>query len=318
MKKNTVVAVVVTYNRKELLIECLNAIMAQTYSVSSIVLIDNASTDGTYEALSEKGYINNEKIRYIKMKENTGGSGGFFEGLKRIKEQQYDWVWIMDDDTIPTSNCLEKLIEANQIIQNKSANRKVSFLASAIYGANGEYMNLPSVSNKPSNNGYAYWYEFLVDGIVNISDATFVSLLVNTNAIKECGLPCKDYFIWGDDTEYTTRLTKFYGDAFFVGNSIAIHKRYNAKALSIENEDDPQRMKMYHYLFRNQLINRQYYGKCKPSVLLLQNLWRLVRSIGNKKSFNRKKIILKGTWEGIVQYKQFKAYIDSQLNNKNK
>jgi len=313
MKK--IVAVIVTYNRKDLLMECLEAILSQTYSVESIFLVDNASTDGTFEALKDKGYINNNKVQYIRMKTNTGGAGGFYEGLKQIKKCEYDWVWIMDDDTIPSETCLEKLIEAIELVQMKRNNKKISYVASAIYGANDEFMNLPSISNKLSNNGYAYWYEFLADGLVNISSATFVSILVNKKAVDKCGLPCKDYFIWGDDTEYTTRLTKYYGDAYFVGKSIAIHKRVIAKALSIDNEEDVNRMQMYHYFFRNQLINWRYYGTCRPYRVLISSLLSLFKSIGNKTEFARKQIILKGTWKGIVQYKKFKSYIDSQIQN---
>ena len=84
----SIVAVVVTYNRKLLLMECLQAILEQTYPVSKILLIDNASTDGTEETLSENGYLVNPKINYIKMKVNTGGSGGFYEGMKRTMQKK--------------------------------------------------------------------------------------------------------------------------------------------------------------------------------------------------------------------------------------
>ncbi len=57
-KRDTIAAVVVTYNRKELLIECLDALMNQTYPLDGIYIIDNASSDGTPELLLEKGYIN--------------------------------------------------------------------------------------------------------------------------------------------------------------------------------------------------------------------------------------------------------------------
>lgn len=49
--KDKVIAVVVTYNRKKLLLECLDAIFQQTYSISRLILIDNCSTDGTMNEL---------------------------------------------------------------------------------------------------------------------------------------------------------------------------------------------------------------------------------------------------------------------------
>jgi rhamnopyranosyl-N-acetylglucosaminyl-diphospho-decaprenol beta-1,3/1,4-galactofuranosyltransferase len=130
---DSVCAVVVTYNRKNLLIECLEALRKQTRPIQGIYLIDNASTDGTPELLLEKGYIselppknveepwekeftiqnltNGEEIKlyYVRMHENTGGAGGFYEGAKRGYERGYEWLWLMDDDAEPKEDALEIL-----------------------------------------------------------------------------------------------------------------------------------------------------------------------------------------------------------------
>ena len=88
-----------------------------------------------------------------------------------------------------------------------------------------ESMNVPDIDMSSTENGYADWYRKLSNGLIKIEAATFVSLLINGEAIKKCGLPCKDFFIWGDDTEYTTRITRNFGPAYMVGKSVAIHKR---------------------------------------------------------------------------------------------
>ncbi len=133
-QRETVCAVVVTYNRKNLLIECLEALRKQTRPVQGIYLIDNASTDRTPNFLLEKGYIkelppenlkehwekefkiknltdgNSIKLYYVRMHENTGGAGGFHEGVKRTYEKGYDWLWLMDDDVEPEKKALEILL----------------------------------------------------------------------------------------------------------------------------------------------------------------------------------------------------------------
>lgn len=87
------------------------------------------------------------------MDTNTGGSGGFYEGLNRVMQQSFDWVQIMDDDTIPTKICLEKLLVAEEIVQKKPSDAcpdsavRPSFFASAIYGPDNEFMNLPGINS---------------------------------------------------------------------------------------------------------------------------------------------------------------------------
>lgn len=179
MDKINIAAVVVTYNRKELLMECLDALKKQTCKIEKIIVIDNNSNDGTYEELKNNEYIEDRQIVYKKLEKNIGGAGGFYEGMKLAREIGCDWVWIMDDDTIQTENSLEELINAMKFIDDK-----ISYLASAVYGINGECMNVPAVNLDAGENGYAEWYKYLERGIVKIREATFVSLLINRRSIK--------------------------------------------------------------------------------------------------------------------------------------
>ena len=106
MKKEKIGCVVVTYNRKQLLYECLSALLKQSYPIDEIFLIDNASTDGTQSFLEEKGIIHNKeiinekafqylsynnltKVNYIILNRNIGGAGGFNEGLQRAIKKRF-------------------------------------------------------------------------------------------------------------------------------------------------------------------------------------------------------------------------------------
>lgn len=247
-----IVAVVVTYNRKILLSECISALNNQTRKPEEIILIDNGSTDGTFDYIKEQGLLSNS-LCYHRNEKNLGGAGGFYIGMRLAYEKKADWIWIMDDDTIPEFDALENLEEALKILNTE----QVSYLASSVFGANGEPMNVPDIDRSSKPRQYTDWYRHLGDGIVKINRATFVSLLINRNAIKTCGLPCKDYFIWGDDTEYTIRITRNFAPAYFVGKSKVIHKRDAAKPVFIADEENPNRVKMYYYLVRNSLINTE-------------------------------------------------------------
>ena len=149
--------VVVTYNRKKLLLECLNALRNQTYKLSKIIVIDNHSTDGTQELLNEKGILKDKLIEYHYQEKNLGGAGGFYEGIKTSLNEKFDWVWIMDDDTIPTQSALEELILAKEALQSEN----ISFLCSKVIGLNGEEMNLPTISRRTDETNYPIWMKHL-------------------------------------------------------------------------------------------------------------------------------------------------------------
>ncbi|RLG10995.1 family 2 glycosyl transferase [Candidatus Pacearchaeota archaeon] len=243
-KKETVCAVVVTYNRKELLIECLESLRKQTRLLDAIYLIDNASTDGTPKLLLEKGYIKELppenlpkpwekefeiknltdkqtiKLHYVRMHENTGGAGGFYEGIKRAYKKGYDWFWLMDDDGEPKEDALEKL----SVYFNKE---NISALAGGIILPDGEICynhrgfidlrNIYPLIQKPLEKEK---YKELVE---EIDMASFVGILVNKKAIEKMGYPKKEFFIHHDDVEYCIRLRKV-GQILLVPDSIIIHK----------------------------------------------------------------------------------------------
>lgn len=317
-----ITALVVTNNRKALLKECIEAILSQSREIDHLIIIDNASTDGTGDFLSENGTLQNPKVEYILEKENLGGAGGFYEGLRiarehnaKSTEKKYDFVWLMDDDTVPEKDCLSELILAYEIASSEE--KRVSFIASSVYGANGEFMNVPGINNKKAPNGYRYFYEHLSDGMLNISYATFVSLLINMDAVSECGLPCKDYFLWGDDTEYTLRLTKHFGDAYMSGKSVAIHKRKEAKDITINDcDDDPVRMSRFFYLYRNNFINEKlYFGMNHPCLRCMNLIRQTEKNIIGKNKELKKKIIRNGYKAGLREWPRFKEYIDGQIKS---
>ena len=98
-------AIVVTFNRRDLLAECLQALAEQTLAVDEIIVVDNASTDGTAEMVRERF----PQVRLEALAENRGGAGGFHHGLGLAHELGHEWLWLMDDDTIPAPGALAAL-----------------------------------------------------------------------------------------------------------------------------------------------------------------------------------------------------------------
>lgn len=308
-----IAAVVVTYNRKELLCECIDALLSQTRSVDTIIVLDNASTDGTIELFRREYDI--PTIKYIRMEHNLGGAGGFYEGIKFAHIQNFEWIWVMDDDTIPEPDALEQLCLSIKYLPDN-----IAFIASSVYGLNGEAMNLPVLDNrKVAATGYADWYRYLDKGLVKITCATFVSVLINNRAIKKVGFPYKKFFIWGDDWEYTLRLTNYYGSAYFDGKSKVLHKRAMAKWNDIQTENDLNRLALQVYYYRNTLVNkREYEGRksvCKTLYSYHRKCLRILQDKNCRYKLRKIKIIYKGIFTyllGTYDKKNFKnrMYID--------
>ena len=241
---NNVCAVVVSYNRKQLLLECLESLKIQTEPIQGIYLIDNASTDRTPELLLEKGYISELppqnlkepwekefviqnltdgkeiKLHFVRMHGNTGGAGGFYEGVKRGYEKGYDWLWLMDDDAEPKEDALESL--------------SIYFRNNNIVGLAGSVMlpdNTLSINHRGKINLKNVFplIQIPLDSqeyqkqVIEIDMASFVGLLVKRNAIEKMGLPKKDFFIHHDDVEYCIRLRSI-GKILLVPQSIIFHK----------------------------------------------------------------------------------------------
>ena len=226
-----ITAVVVTYNRLELLKENIEALSRQTVSGLKILVVDNHSTDGTKEYLENNTY---DDLKVLSLPENLGGAGGFFYGIKKAYEDGADAVWIMDDDTIPNSNALEELLRGG-----KNLKENYGFLASGVRWVD----NAPCVMNMVHKIGKSQ------ETYDRIDTATFVSLLIPRETISKIGLPVKEYFIWGDDKEFTLRISDRL-PCYFIPASKVVHKMAVNVGSNIVT-DEPQRIQRYFYAYRN-------------------------------------------------------------------
>ncbi len=244
---NNVAAIVVTYNRKELLRECIKALQASSRSVD-IIVIDNNSTDGTRKYIAD---LIGGNVFYKRLKKNIGGAGGFSAGMKYAVRQGYEYIWIMDDDTIVKENSLEQLMNVTESVHDN-----FGFLSSSVKWIDGSdcKMNIQTYKSNLTDIEKAYADR----GICPVKAATFVSLLFKADAIKEVGLPLKEYFIWGDDKEYTLRMSARF-NCYNVVDSKVIHKMNNNEGSNI-TKDKIGRIDRYFYAYRNDFATARELG----------------------------------------------------------
>lgn len=328
-KAGTICAVIVTFNRKKLLLECLRALLNQTHPLNAILIVDNASTDGTPEYLKDKGFLdeipeasnkliefhwklkNNDTIHdifYIRMHENTGGAGGFYEGIKKSYEKGYDWIWVMDDDAEPKENTL-KILTTHHLFNNS----KTGILTPIVFGINGKiqkyhHMLLDSFINEISALGNKDIYIQNISAMHNpikLDANCFVGPLINRKAIDKIGFPIKELFIYADDLEYTYRISKKF-NIYLIPNSIIFHKDFST-AIKIKKRHRLPFNSYWrtYYAIRNTIfLKRKYLHRYKKILFYFRLLIKFFRNIGGILAYDdnklmRLKILLSAYWDGF-------------------
>ncbi|MCX7513741.1 glycosyltransferase [Frateuria hangzhouensis] len=188
-------AVVVTFNRRELLLQCLDALVSQTLPPTTIIVVDNASTDGSEEAIGAYCTKYPRKFVYLRLEQNIGGAGGFAIGVSKAMELDCDWLWLMDDDAIPLPDALASLHRASPTPENVYASiacrgNELSWSVNLI-AAPGELQAADRVDELPS--------------IAEVAFLPFLGFLVHSNLVAAIGVPDSEYFISADDVEYSLR-----------------------------------------------------------------------------------------------------------------
>lgn len=214
---NRVCAVVVTYNRLEKLKNCLDALAAQLHCPETVIVVDNASGDGTdtfFAAPPEYPFT----LQYERLPENVGGAGGFAHGIKCFLQTGEECVWLMDDDSLPTPGALRELLEGEARAASLGATADI--LASKVIWTSGELhpWNIPHARYAKTR----LCFDLIGQGLFPIRSAPFLSILVRRESVERHGLPMADYFIYNDDIEYTGRILR-QGIGVLVPASVCIH-----------------------------------------------------------------------------------------------
>ena len=292
------IAVIVTHNRLALLQEAVAAISQQQLAPTQLIVVNNGSTDGT------KDWLAAQPLVQAITQENQGASGGFYTGIKAAYEQGADWVWVMDDDTIARPDTLQTLVQSVLAMQQAYPKNPLGFLVSkAVFtDSHPHWMNLPELSRV---QGGLPFNRFDEQGIVLARSASFVSLLISRPAIATCGYPIREFFIWADDIEYTTRITRAGFLGGYVPASIVVHKTKTNYSSDLYSAQPAEAQKHFYGIRNNLYCRRLWKGELSFWSAVLKQIVVIPFRIIKKRKDHRW-LFLTVNWRGAVRAMLFR------------
>jgi GT2 family glycosyltransferase len=279
-----VVAVVVTYNRRELLLESLAALTGQARRPDVVLVIDNASSDGSADAVCAA----HPDVRVVRMRTNTGGAGGFAVGLEAALADDADLIWLMDDDTVPEAGALDELLAA----RSRYPGAPPAVVASRVVWTDGREHPMNTPRRKPFVRRAELRRADSI-GCVPIRSASFVSVLIDAAQARRLGAPVADYFLWNDDFEYTTRLLRR-APGLLCPASTVVHKTRTFGAADVDPGE------RFFYEVRNKVWTLSRSGCLSPVERLLYTAATLRRWVRTFVRSGDRRTLARGLRRGLA------------------
>jgi GT2 family glycosyltransferase len=248
--RESVAVVVVTYNRCELLARMLEGLARLDRQPDAVLVVDNASTDGTAAVLAAAP---NAGLEVIRPAENLGGAGGFHLGVRRAYDAGYDRIWLMDDDVVPAPDCLTVLLaqdEACLMAVRETLDGTLVEKAATRF----DLTNPLAIRPKTAMVETTYGRRDAMPPRVELQNVAFEGFMVRREVVAAVGLPDPSYFIFYDDVDYAVRARRAGFRIWAVRDAVLVRQ------LDFDQQHDLSGWKGY-YMYRNLFAVHLRYGE---------------------------------------------------------
>lgn len=222
--QNQITIVTVTYgSRCALLSKVVKHAVAQ--GIRKIIVVDNGAEWDVAAWASNNFY---PYIEVVTLSRNTGSAEGFGTGIDCAIKSGAEFIWLMDDDNVPDELCVTNLIQCYQSISSSAALNK--FAVCAIRQSTKTRLHSNRTITRPDSFLSFHLYDIpakvvsrlrrkkseidltdYADNIVMLDMAPYGGLLFHASVISLIGLPKKDFVLYGDDGEFTFRISQHGG-----------------------------------------------------------------------------------------------------------
>ena len=277
LDRGKVAIILVNYNGAKDTIECIESIKHTTYEDYEIIVVDNCSTDDSVSILEE--YSKRVHFVFLRAEYNNGFSAGNNIAIKEAIEKGFDYILLLNNDTVVTSDYLEKLIAGFSCSRSCGVTiSKINYEKDRdiIWYAGG---NLNFRTSRTEHWNYNKKDAFEIKKPCKVSFATGCCMCLSKDVIKKVGLMDEDYFLYEEDADYCSRILMNGFDIYYIPDSVIYHKvsksTGNASPLS------------QYYLVRNKYLlirkNNKFFNK--PISYMYTTLRFIVRCIKGELKF---------------------------------
>lgn len=292
---STATIVAVTFNRSHLLSRLLDSIEQMDPKPGHVVIVDNASTDDTTEVVASYADRVGTEIVYRRLDTNTGGSGGFSEGMKTAYELGSEWIWLMDDDVEVLPDGLAKMGAWTGRFRHVQG-RRYDYDGSEFYWqyrvSTSLGIPIPFAPAGFDDSGYR-----------EMNSGCFEGMFIHRDIVQKLGLPDPRFFIYWDDTIYGYLASLVTPCAIvddFVLQRTREIKQWDMGTRHLNASSDMYR----YYIMRNRGIMKHYYaahGDYRPVRFAIGTAATFAKEI-IRLTFVERKITKKGwgnLWRGM-------------------
>ncbi len=259
-----IAVVIVCYNGRDYLPDCLNSLKEQTLLPTDIIVVDNASTDGSQEFLSRfpasptGGQIPDSRFRIITNKKNLGFARANNQGIENVLKNKPDYIFLLNQDTICDKNCLAELVKVAQSSDKIFATQSLILCwpKKSQIQTSGDRIHFLGFGH---SGDYQKQYNDLTVKQLN-KEITYVSgaaMFINVKVLQEVGLMDKDLFMYHEDLDICLRA-RFLGYQMVLAPEAIVYHKYTAGI-------PPHR---WYWSERNRLLTLLKFYKLQTLVLI--------------------------------------------------